>query len=134
MNASSSRGVVTRIVLLILGVAAGPAAWVLQLVLGYGLASYACYPSDAPARVSPPPGWHGEAGVLLGLNLACLALALAGAALSLTLWRDSGRGPAEGRARFLAMCGMFSCLGFATAILFDTVPILAVPACWSIPT
>ena len=128
--------------LLLAALAAGPTGWILQLLLGYGLSSHACFPRDKPFLQSPPPGWSGEAGVLLAVNLACLLLVLAGFAISAQIWRrdpgerliDAGRvrGGGVGRTRFLAACGVFSGLGFAVAILFDTVPILGTPTCWSI--
>jgi hypothetical protein len=122
--------------------AAGPAGWALQLVLGYGLSSYACFPRDTPALRSPPPGWSGEPGLLLAINLLCLALVLAGLTASAILWRrdpgrtlgDAGRaaGGGVGRTRFLAACGVISGLVFAVAVLFDTVSILGTSTCWSI--
>jgi hypothetical protein len=124
------------------GLAAGPAAWIAQLIVDYGLSSYACFPKDAPRLVSPPPGWAGEHLWLLAINLACLALAGAGFASAYGGWRltrAEKRGDAhemleigEGRARFLAICGMLGCGVFAAAILFDTLPILGVPACWQV--
>src|SRR3546814_4823219 len=50
---ASSRG-------LLLALAASPAGWIVQLVLDYGLSSFACYPGDTPLRQSPPAGWGGE--------------------------------------------------------------------------
>ena len=127
---------------LLSALAAGPAGWILQLVLGYGLSSYACFPHDAPFLRSPPPGWSGEAGVLLAINLACLLLVSVGLVVCALIWRkdpgerliDAGRvrGGVLGRTRFLAACGVFSGLGFAVAVLFDTASILGTPACWSI--
>ena len=128
--------------LLLGALAAGPAGWALQLMLGYGISSYACFPRNTPFLQSPPPGWNGEAGLLLAINLACLLLVLAGLLVSALIWRrDPGKGLADagrvqggqaGRTRFLAACGVFSGLGFVVAVLFDTLPILATPACWSI--
>jgi len=127
---------------LLFGLAAGPAAWIGQLVLGYGLSSYACFPKDEPHLASPPPGWDGEHLLLLAINLACLALAAGGLSMALANWRRSRaekRGGAhhmlevgEGRTRFLALCGMLACGLFGAAILANTVSIVAVPACWSV--
>jgi hypothetical protein len=127
---------------LILGVAAGPAAWIAQLVLGYGLSGYACFRGDAPFRQTPPPGWSDEPALLMTINLVCLLLALAGAAMSFSHWRRTrGEKPGggehalevgEGRTRFLAACGVLMSLGFAVAVAFDTTAILSVPTCWSI--
>lgn len=122
------------------GVAIGPAAWIAQLVAGYGLSSYACYPGNTPLQ-APPDG--GEHLLLLAINLACLGLASAGLALSWSGWRRTRNEmpgePAkmletgEGRSRFLAICGVLSAAGFAIAILFNLPSALALPTCWSIP-
>lgn len=133
---TTSRG----IVLLLAGVAAGPAAWVAQLILDYALSSYACFPRYTPATVSPPPGWRGESTILLAINVICLILALAGFAVAFGRLRAAGPAHGDGRSelappgrrRFLAICGIFASLGFAVAIAFDTPFILAVPGCWSI--
>jgi hypothetical protein len=115
--------------------AAGPGAWAAQLVIDYGLASHACFPGAVPLRQSPPGGWTGEPAVLLALNLACLALSVAAAAISFGTLRTVGRradGAEPRRTRFLASCGLLSGAGFSLAVLFDTVVVLAVPACWRI--
>ncbi len=118
---------------------AGPAAWATQLIAGYGYSSLACFPHDAPAAQPPSPGEH---ALLIGLNLTCLVVALAGLVTATIHWRAAkAEGSAKssdvlppglGRARFLAACGMLSGMGFAIAILFDTVAILGAPACWSL--
>ena len=131
-----------RLLGLLFGLAAGPAAWIGQMLLGYGLSSYACYPKDEPRTASPPPGWNGEQLWLLVINLACLTLALAGLLVALAHWRRVAQEKAggahhmlnlgEGRARFMALSGMLTSGLFAATILFNTVNILGVPACWSI--
>jgi hypothetical protein len=122
--------------LVLLGLCAGPAAWALQLVAGYALSSWACFPHAIPARQTPPPGWEGEPIVLLAVNLACLALDLGGLALSVAqIPRRNGSAASNVRVaptRFLAQCGVIACLGFAGAILVNTANIVMVPACWSI--
>ncbi len=127
------------LILLLSALAAGPAAWAVQLVAGYGLSSLACFPHDAPAVQSPPPGWGAEHAILLSLNIVCLLVALAGLAVSFAYWRARSPEKAEhapdiaaARTRFLAACGLLAGLGFAIAILFDTAAILGVPSCWSI--
>jgi len=132
-----------RVITLLFGLAAGPTGWIAQLLLGYGVSSYACYPKDAPHLASPPPGWGAEHLLLLGVNLACLALAIVGLVVALGSWRRSREekpggahhmlAVGEGRTRFLSLCGMLTGGLFAAAILFDTLPILGVPACWSLP-
>jgi hypothetical protein len=130
------------IALLLFGLAAGPAAWAVQLELGYGVSSFACFPHNAALARTPPPGWAGEPAWLLALNIACLVLAFVGLAVSAICWRRTrGEKPGEaehllhvgeGRTRFLAACGVLTSLGFALAILFDTAAVVAVPSCWSL--
>jgi hypothetical protein len=120
---------VQRVPTQLFGVAAGPAAWIAQLCLDYGLSSYACFPGDAP-RTSVPPG--GEHGVLLAISLACLALALAGLWVSVSGLRRSRTATGARRSRFLGMCGILSASVFAIAIGFDLPSTLALNLCWSI--
>lgn len=125
---------------LLTAIAAGPTGWIAQLIIDYGLSSYACFPRDAPLRQSPP--WQGEHLLLLAVNLACLLLPVLGLVTALKSWRRTryekagGAGTlleiGEGRTRFLASCGMMSCLGFGLAVLFNTASALAAPACWDI--
>jgi hypothetical protein len=127
-----------RVVFLLVALGAGPAAWALQLVAGYALSSYACFPHDIARRSSPPPGWAAEPAILLAVNLACLAICLAAVAYGARqLAARRGNGAAQrdvrpGRTRFLALCGVMAGLGFAGAILVNTANIVMVPTCWSI--
>jgi hypothetical protein len=124
------------------GLAAGPAAWIAQLLLGYGLSSYACFPKDEPRLTSPPPGWSGEHVWLLVINLACLVLTGVGFLAAYSNWRRTRAekpGGAhrlletgQGRARFLSLSGMLACGVFAVAILANTWTVVGVPACWNI--
>jgi hypothetical protein len=125
---------------LLLALAIGPGAWIVQLAGDYALASHACRPNDAPRLAPPAAGWGGEHLVLLGLNLACLGLCLAGGAVAFVSWGRSHRekpGEAselievgEGRTRFMAACGMIAAVAFALAIAFDTTLPFFVPSCW----
>jgi len=138
---SPARGRVS-IVALLADLAAGPTAWVIQLVVGYGVAGYACYRRGAPIAQLRPRGWNGETYGLLALNLVCLLAALIGLATAYAHWRRTkgekggGAEPAlevgEGRTRFLSICAIIGNLGFALAIVFDTTTILGVPTCWSL--
>jgi hypothetical protein len=120
------------IVALLFSLAAGPAAWAAQLMLGYGFSSYACFPGDEPYREAPPPGWGGERALLLVINLVCLLAPLAGGTVAYRAWRDTRGEAGESRTCFLALCGMLTSLGFALAILFDTAVIAGVPSCWEL--
>lgn len=126
---------------LLFGLAAGPTAWIGQLLLNYGLSSYACYPADRPHLRAPPPGWAAEKPVLAAITLACLALAGLGAWISWLSWRNAQeertKGPdhvievGEGRSCFLALCGILTSAGFAVAIAVSAASILGVPSCWT---
>jgi hypothetical protein len=129
-----------RLAALLLALAAGPAAWILQLSVDFGVAAAACQPGGVPRPAPPASGWGTEHVFLVGVNLACLALAVAGGFVALAAWRRSSRekpgGAAhlmeagEGRTRFLAACAMMAAAGFAVAILFDTAWPFFVPSCW----
>jgi hypothetical protein len=123
--------------MLLLALAAGPAGWILQLVLDYGLSGYACYVGAGP-RAAAATGWSGERAVLIALNLAGLALAVSGGLIAYRAWRvarGGGSGSArDGRTRFLAQCGIFSAAGFSAAILFNTIEPLLISTCWRVAT
>lgn len=128
--------------LLIGAFAAGPAAWITQLVICYGVASHACFPSIQPWLTTPPPGWGAEQGWLAALNLTCLFVAIGGGVTSWRIWRrtrDEKEGDAEsaleigeGRTRFIATCGILTGSGFAIAILFGTLQPFLLLSCWRI--
>ena len=120
------------------GFTGGPIAWTGQLLICYGLTSYACYPGPVP-RSSVLPGWS-----LLGPALTIFdgaAFALAAAALFVsyriyTMTRSEMRGEThdlldvgEGRTRFLAFCGLLTAAGFALVIVFNTLSLYLVPPC-----
>lgn len=110
------------------GLAAAPSAWIVQLLVDYGVSARVCHPGAAPRQDLPAGGEH---ALLLAINLGCLALALASLGVGLSAWR---RLPADqGRARFLAACGLLSAAIFSVAILFDTPSALALRLCWSAP-
>ena len=124
----------------LLALAAGPAAWILQLCVDFGVATTLCEQGGAPRATSRISGWGGEDVFLVCVNLACLAIALAGGLTALAAWRRSraekpgGANAAlevgEGRTRFLALCGMLTAAAFAVAILFDTAWPFFIPSCW----
>lgn len=123
---------------LMAGLIGPPAAWLLQLVVNYGLSSYSCYPASVP-HVAVLPGWTGVwVGVLI-INIIAIAIAIATTVLSYRNWRivrDEHPGEAddlvetgEGRSRFIGLAGAITGLGFVIALVFDLIAILAVPQC-----
>jgi hypothetical protein len=126
MGGGRSSGSTGNIVSVLYGLAAGPAGWILQLTLSYGVASYACFPRVSPWRQSPPPGWAAEPIVLALISLTCLAITASGVFVSVQRWR-ARRTRREG---FLTACGIMASAGFTLALLFDAWPILRMPACW----
>ena len=134
-----SRGALRAAAPLLAALGAGPTAWALQLIASYGLASWACYPHDAPHRQVPPPGWGDEPAILTAINLGCLGLDLVGLAVCvIALRRAAAEGEAAsvrvGRTRFLAACGALAGAGFGAAILVGAAGVFMVPTCWNIPS
>ncbi len=114
------------------------AAWLIQLIVDYGLAAHRCYPDNMPVLSPGVPGWSYPA--LLALNVLAIVTAVAAAIAARRIWhrtKDEHNSSThhlltagEGRTRFLAMCGQLAGLGFLVAILFDTVAIIMVPRCF----
>jgi hypothetical protein len=121
---------------LLFGTCAAPIFWLGQLMLGYGVTAYTCYPGAHPETLADP-------GTLLSMlmvfDAVALAACVAGGTVSLWAWRqtrdESKGGPrhalhaGEGRTRFLALWGILSSLWFFLAILFNTIASLTVPPC-----
>lgn len=120
--------------------AIGPAAWIVQLVLGYGVAAQAC-DMRREAGASGGSAFAGEPVLLSIVNLVGLVAVLAGGIFCRWAWNRVGNekagGPeavltiGEGRTRFLAVFGMLSAVGFTIAVAFNTVEPLIMPACWT---
>jgi len=125
---------------LLVSLVAAPAGWITQLVVAYGLASYACQPTAAPSLRPAGFGWSDEHGLLLAANLICLAVTIAA---GVAPWRakraplaggaaDAGDPQTAGHRHFLAGCGRLASAGFAIAIAFNTFELFTIPACWRI--
>ena len=123
---------------LAIGLMAAPACWAIQLIVNYGLTSYACYPF-VEQRSTLAPGWGGVWIAVIVINLVMLVIAAAATALSFFNWRilvrlhpnvrDDLVDASEGRARFVALCGAVAGIGFVIAIIFDLVAVLGSPIC-----
>jgi len=120
---------------LLFGCCAAPLFWIGQLVLGYAVAAYACYPGDGPL-MTPPVSLF---ALLIAFDAIALAACFAGGAVSLSAWlrtrkeEDGGlrrtMHVGEGRSRFLALWGLMSSLWFFFAILFNTIASVLAPLC-----
>jgi hypothetical protein len=125
---------------LLASVAAGPTGWILQLIAGYAISSVGCAQAR---RLGEPSGaaFAGESAILIAINMVCLLIVGLGGRLSWRHWRRT-RGEkggdvhtaltiGEGRTRFIASCGVLSAIGFAIAILFNTLEPIMVRGCWT---
>jgi hypothetical protein len=122
-------------VLLLLGIAAGPAVWSIQLIVKYALTGHYCYPGDTPNATMPPQyGWVWP--LMIAIDVAALVIAAAAAAMSVRHWLVTREDTAErliaigeGRARFLAMWGILTSAGFFLAVVLDLIALFVVPLC-----
>jgi hypothetical protein len=114
-----------RLIVLLLAICAAPLFWLGQMMLGYGVTAYICYPGDHPQSLTA----NGPLlAALIVFDVVALAACVTGAWLSLAAWRRS-RNLSEGRNRFLAIWGMMSSLWFFVAILFNTIASVWVTPC-----
>ena len=126
--------------LLAYGLLVPPLVWAVELELNYGLASHACFPSEAP-RASFLLGWEHIWVVLLAVNLVCLAVGAIGLVTSGFSWRRlRGENPVAGevggvafpsqeRLKAFAVSGLLVSGVFTVAILFNTVYLWALSTC-----
>jgi uncharacterized protein YjeT (DUF2065 family) len=108
-----------------------PAAWVTQLVFGYAATGYACYPQHA-WRTTVDPNLDWARPVSLAVNLAALAVCVAGAWTAWRLHRAAASAASEverRRLRFNGLCGLLSGAIFLAGTLANTTPLLGVPTC-----
>lgn len=107
-----------------------PTAWLIQLIVGYALASHACYPLSVPLVA---PVWGGLWWILIGVDLA--AVLVAGAALLSALrfrraYRDADpRDLALQRNRFIANWSLLVSALFSIAVVFTIVMLFIAPVC-----
>ncbi len=126
----------TGLWLLIFGASAAPVFWLGQVMLGYGVTAWACYPGDHPQTAVAPGALF---AAMIAFDAVALAACAAGAGVSWWAWRQTrhektgGQSVAlhtgEGRTRFLALWGLMSSLWFFVAVLFNTIASVTVPSC-----
>ncbi len=124
---------------LLAGLAIPPAAWTLELLMGYGISSNACPLTYAAVS---QPGFSGEATLLIAVQILCLAAAIGSGFMSWRHWRrvrhekpdeqHSHLTLGEGRTRFMALAGMLTAGMFGLAILFNLLEPILIPLCWSL--
>jgi hypothetical protein len=119
---------------LLFGATAAPIAWLGQTMLNYSITAYACYPGDHPVTIASASAL--KAAMLAFDGVAMLVTVAGGIVAWLCLMKTGMRlrerepyPAAEGRARFIAIWGIFSSLWFFGAILFNTIASLTVPPC-----
>lgn len=124
---------------LLFGAAAAPVFWTGQLFLNYIVTAHWCYPGDHIEAIASIASLR---AAMLTFDIVAILVALAG---GITAWLcylkvrvppNSFEGnrrlaSAEGRARFLAIWGIFSSLWFFGAIVFNAIASLTVPPCLS---
>ncbi len=126
---------------LLSGLAIPPAAWTLQLLVGYGIASNACTLTQGHVGQRQVTGFADEGVLLIAIQIGFLVSAIGSGLMSWRHWSalreektDSEHSHltlGEGRARFLAMCGMFMASVFSVAIAFNLLEPIMIPHCWS---
>lgn len=114
---------------LMMGLMIAPIAWSIQLLVIYGIASYACGP-DRPAGAGAQDlgalVWVLPAVNVTALVVAALGIWLSFSHLRRTRGEEAGqRGgmmdAGEGRTRFLAIWGLWIGVLFLLAIAFNTI-------------
>jgi len=101
------------------GLLAAPAAWTVQLVVGYGATVAACSAAGRRWNVSVPT-WE------IALAAAAAAVALAGEAAAVAAWRttrsiDEDAPPPEGRIHFFADASLVANVVFLVLILLGGI-------------
>jgi hypothetical protein len=107
------------------GVLGAPAAWVLQMGVGYWLSEAKCNPAGDPYGISLTT-W--------GIAVSAVALVVGGAAAAtaVSIYRahdDYHAAPPEGRIAFLAIIGMTVSTLFLVLIAMSTAGILTFSVC-----
>lgn len=140
MSAAGTKGAAPevrnpRVLWLLAGCVLAPVFWVGQLVLGYVVTAFACYPGEAPIPLPP----QNLSVTIVAFDAIALLAALAGGALALMAWLRIGSDHRQNlplatrlalsRGRLLAVWGLFSSLWFFFAILFNTIASVMAPLC-----
>lgn len=122
-----------------LAFAAPPAAWVVQLIAGFALATHPCFHQG---RAALSIGGIASAPAAMGVQIACFLVAVFGTVLAWRLFRATQAHPqepdksthatldaGEGRTHFMALCGLIGGALFIASIVFDAPGLYTVPLC-----
>jgi hypothetical protein len=115
---------------------APPLAWSAHLILNYAVASHTCFPDGTPQAT---PSFDGLRALLIGIDVASLAISVVVLLMAHRLWRASTAElrqaeaatvrTGEERTRFLALWGILIGLLFFVAVFFDFVGLWILPIC-----
>lgn len=124
------------VIRLFAGVMIAPLAWSLHLLVCYGLAAHACFPTDV--ALGQPVWTHLRSIVSAVTTMAWLVLA-SGVAVAWLNWNATGEQSndraetllqsGDGRSRFIALCGLLVSGCFAVALCFTTAGVFMTPDC-----
>ncbi|HET8551630.1 MAG TPA: hypothetical protein VFM97_04060 [Gammaproteobacteria bacterium] len=107
-----------------------PAAWSLQLLIQYALASHACYPNNVPLSA---PLWSFTWWMLIGIELIALIAAGLGMFFSLSKWMEyrfiDATQTGLRRNQYLSRWALLTTSLFSIAIIFTIVMIFIEPIC-----
>jgi hypothetical protein len=130
-----SRGEVGLTALLI-GLIGAPFAWSVQIILGFALSAYACYPRRMSLPEPVLAGLRTELGLVsaAAIVLAALCTLVAYKSWARTRKEQESDGhvlldAGEGRTRFMAMCGLLTSASFLVALIFTSLVLLLVQPC-----
>jgi hypothetical protein len=116
------------------GLLAGPLAWMVQELVGYGLAAQACG-AEGPRPIPLAPAFGVGELIVSG---AAVFLAAAGLVTAVLAWRRADRLRAEGdqapdvsheRSAFMARAGVITGLFFLFGVLMNAAGYFLIPPC-----
>lgn len=122
--------------MLAIGLAGAPLAWSVQIVVGYAIAAYACYPQRMSLAAPVLTGLKSQLAVL---SVAAIVLAAICTFVAYRSWHATrGEQPGdqhallehgEGRTRFMALCGLITSASFLVLLVFTSVVLALVQPC-----
>ena len=124
---SVSRAEASGSIALWFGILAGPAAWGVQVLLGYGVEEIACSPASQSERLL---GVSTESWIVVA-HIVLTAVTVVALLVAFVCWRrtaDGDRSPGN-RARWLATAGIMVSALFLVVILSGFMPSIFLDTC-----